>query len=62
MLRCPVYVNPAYVVTPRPDPADPDDISLRTVRDGETFRVKGDHQKVAEKLRSALRHNGSVAK
>jgi hypothetical protein len=49
-----VYVNPAYVVTLRPDPADPDDVSILTVRDGETFRVKGDHQKVAEKLRSAL--------
>ena len=50
----PVYVNPAYVVTLRPDPVDPDEISIITVRDGETFRVRGDHQKVADKLRGAL--------
>ena len=50
----PVYINPAYVVTLRPDPADPDHLSIITVRDGETLRVRGEHQKVAEKLRSAV--------
>ena len=54
MTGVPVYLNPAYVVTLRPDPADPDEISIITVRDGETFRVRGDHQTVAEKLRGAL--------
>jgi hypothetical protein len=41
-------------VTLRPDPADPDHLSIITVRDGETFRVKGEHQKVAGKLRGSV--------
>jgi hypothetical protein len=45
-----VYINPAYVVTVRPDPADPDHISLVRLRDGETIRVKGTHPEVADKL------------
>jgi hypothetical protein len=45
-----VYINPAYVVTLRPDPADPDHVSVVTLRDGEAIRVKGDHREVAEKL------------
>ena len=45
-----VYINPAYVVSLRPDPADPDHVSIVRVRDGESIRVKGDHREVADKL------------
>jgi hypothetical protein len=45
-----VYINPTYVVTLRPDPVDPDHVSLITLRDGEAIRVKGDHLEVADKL------------
>ena len=44
------YLNPAYVTTVRPDPADPDHVSIVRLRDGESIRVKGDHREVAEKL------------
>ena len=44
------YLNPAYVTTVRPDPADPDHVSVVRLRDGESLRVKGDHREVAEKL------------
>jgi hypothetical protein len=37
-------------VSLRPDPADPDHISIVRLRDGESIRVKGDHREVAEKL------------
>ncbi len=47
----PVYVNPTYIVTLRPDPADPDHVSLVRLSDGEAIRVKGDHREVADKLR-----------
>jgi hypothetical protein len=46
----PVYVNPTYVVSLRPDPADPDRVTMVKVRDGETVRVRGDHNEVAGKL------------
>jgi hypothetical protein len=45
-----VYINPAYVVTLRPDPADPDHVSIIMLRGGESIRVKGDHREVADKL------------
>ena len=45
-----VYINPAYVVTLRPDPAEPDHVSIVKVRDGESIRVRGDHREVADKL------------
>jgi hypothetical protein len=45
-----VYINPDYVMSLRPDPADPDHISLILLRNGETVRVKGDHREVAAKL------------
>ena len=45
-----VYINPVYVVTLRPDPADPDRVSILTLRNGESIRVKGDHREVADKL------------
>jgi hypothetical protein len=44
------YINPAYVVSLRPDPADPDHVSIIRLRDGESIRVRGDHREVAEKL------------
>jgi hypothetical protein len=49
----PVYINPAYVVSLRPDPADPDHISILMLRNGESIRVKGDHRDVADKLARA---------
>ena len=45
-----VYINPEYVVTLRPDPAEPERISVVKLRDGETFRVQGTHVEVATKL------------
>ena len=45
-----VYINPAYVVSLRPDPADPDHISIVMLRNGESIRVKGEHREVAERL------------
>jgi hypothetical protein len=45
-----VYINPVYVVTLRPDPADPDHVSILTLRHGESIQMKGDHQEVADKL------------
>ncbi len=48
-----VYINPAYVVTLRPDPADPDHVSIITLRNGESIRVKGEHREVAERLARA---------
>lgn len=44
-----VYVNPAYVVSLRPDPADG---TLVKLEDGETIRAHGNHQEVADKLTS----------
>ncbi len=45
-----VYVNPDFVVSLRPDPAAPDRVSIIKLRDGESIRVEGDHQDVADKL------------
>ena len=45
-----VYINPAYVVTLRPDPVDLDRISVVKLEDGETIRVLGEHREVADKL------------
>ena len=49
----PVYINPAYVLTLRPDPADPDHISIVKIRDGESIRVRGSDTEVADKLARA---------
>ena len=46
-----VYINPAYVVSVRPDPTDPDHVSIVKLRDGESIRAKGDHEEVGDKLR-----------
>ncbi len=45
-----VYINQAYVVTLRPDPAEPDRVSIVKVRDVESIRVRGDPREVADKL------------
>jgi hypothetical protein len=49
----PVYINPAYVMSIRPDPTDPDHISQVQLRTGETLRVRGDHREVAATLTRA---------
>jgi len=46
----PVYINPVYVVSLRPDPADPDRVSIIKLRDGESIRAKGHHREVANTL------------
>ncbi|MDB4934971.1 MAG: hypothetical protein JWP87_1943 [Labilithrix sp.] len=46
----PVYINPAYVLSLRPDPADVDHVTLVKLEDGESLRVHGDHTEVAKKL------------
>ena len=46
-----VYINPTYVLSLRPDPSDPDHVSIIRLQDGESIRVKGDHREVAEKIR-----------
>ena len=50
----PVYVNPAYVVTLRPDPAELDRVSIIKLEDGESIRVQGEHREVSEKLSRPL--------
>ena len=45
-----VYVNPDYVVMLRPDPAEPDAVSVMKISDGETVRVRGGHNDVASRL------------
>jgi hypothetical protein len=46
----PVYVNPEYVVSVRPDPAEPTEVTVVKLRDGESIRAKGDHQEIADRL------------
>jgi hypothetical protein len=46
----PVYINPAYVLSLRPDPADVEHVTLLKLEDGESLRVRGDHTEVAKKL------------
>jgi hypothetical protein len=46
----PVYINPAYVVSLRPDPRDPGKVTLIKLEDGESIRVHGEHTEVADKL------------
>lgn len=45
-----VYINPTYVLSMRPDPADPQKVTMVKLQDGESIRVYGEHQEVAEKL------------
>ena len=39
----------------QPDPAAPDEVSIITVRDRETFHVRGDHEKVAGNIEAPWR-------
>jgi hypothetical protein len=48
-----VYVNPEYVVSLRPDPADPDNVSIVKISDGETMRLRGSHNEIAARLTRA---------
>jgi hypothetical protein len=45
-----VYLNPDFVMSLRPDPADPHRVTIVKLKDGETLRVIGEHTEVAEKL------------
>jgi hypothetical protein len=45
-----VYINPDYVVALRPDPEAPERVSIVKLRDGESIRLEGEHQDVADKL------------
>ena len=45
-----VYINPEFVMSIRPDPAEPDGSSIIKIRDGETIHVRGSHTEVAAKL------------
>jgi hypothetical protein len=45
-----VYINPDFVVTLRPDPAEPTAVTLVKLRDGESIRVRGEHREVADRL------------
>ena len=47
-----VYINPAFVVSMRPDAADPTRVTDVKLRDGQTIKVFGDHREVADKLAS----------
>lgn len=49
----PVYINPSEVVTLRPDPDAPERGSIVKLRDGETIRIQGDHEEVADKFARA---------
>ena len=40
----------AYVVSVRPDPAEPESVSVVKMRDGESMRVNGYHRQVTDKL------------
>lgn len=46
----PVYINPSYVVSVRPEPTDPNHASVVKLRDGEALGVVGAPQQVADKL------------
>ena len=46
-----VYINPDYVLSLRPDPTDPLNVSIVKLNDGESVRVRGAHDEVATKLR-----------
>jgi len=44
----PVWINPVYVLSLRPDPADVERVTL--VKLGESLRVRGDHAEVTRRL------------
>ena len=45
-----VYINPVYVISLRPDPADPEHTSIVKLSDGETLSIRGSHSDVAARL------------
>jgi hypothetical protein len=47
------FFDGALVVSVRPDPVDPLNVSIVKLNDGETIRVRGEHTEVADKLRTA---------
>jgi hypothetical protein len=46
----PIYINPSFVVSLRPDPADPERMTTVRLSDGETLRLRGGHDDVAGRL------------
>lgn len=48
-----VYINPEYVVALRPDPVDPTRVTTVKLSDGESIRVVGDHEQIADRLARA---------
>ena len=46
----PIYINPSFVVSLRPDPADPERTTVVRLSDGETLRLRGGHDEVAPRL------------
>ena len=48
-----VYINPDYVVSVRPDLANPTEVTQVKLSDGESLRVVGDHEDVARRLADA---------
>lgn len=55
-----MYINPTYVVSLRPDPVDPDHLSVVKLRDGESIRVRGDREAIADKLARAASAGGAI--
>ena len=45
-----VYLNPAFVISLRPDPADPESRSIVKLSDGETIHIRGGHDDIAARL------------
>jgi uncharacterized protein YlzI (FlbEa/FlbD family) len=45
-----VYINPDFVMTMRPDPEEPTSVTIVKLSDGESIRVRGEHQEVADRL------------
>ena len=46
-----VHINPDYVLSLRPDPVDPLNVSIVKLSDGESLRVRGEHRTLADRLR-----------
>jgi hypothetical protein len=45
-----VYINPAFVISLRPDPDDPEHTSIVKLSDGEALRLRGGHDEIAARL------------
>ena len=46
----PIYINPSFVVSLRPDAAEPERTTVVKLSDGETLRLRGGHDDVAARL------------